>query len=161
MSKLILGDLECDCPETWGIQGMITCTIPSTDRSVRPNIIITKEILNEEVDLNTYFNKIKDAVKSRGIQSFKVLNEAQILIGGMPGMQMVCEWDLAAMKQMLPPEEAQALQNVKTGQKVRQIQVTLLRGKTAINITASFPGDQFEIYSRPFQKFLQGIRFTQ
>jgi len=160
MGKLILNDLEVELPSNWQDQGMITITMPSTDKNVRPNIILTKERLNETVDLATYFAKIKEAVQSRGIQSFKILDEKQINLGGVAAMQMVCQWDLAAMKQMLPAEEAQALQNVKPGQKVQQIQITLLRDNVAINITASFPGDQFEIYARPFQKFVQGIRFS-
>ena len=160
MAKLVLSDLEVELPANWQDQGMITLTIPSTDKNVRPNVILTKERLNQPVDLQTYFSKIKEAVKARGIQSFKIIDEKQISVGGVPAMQMICQWDLAAMKQMLGPEEAQALQNVKPGQKVQQIQITLLRDSVAVNITASFPGEQFEIYSRPFQKFIQGMRFV-
>ena len=160
MAKLVLSDLEVELPTNWQDQGMITLTIPSTDKNVRPNVILTKERLNQPVDLQTYFSKIKEAVKARGIQSFKIIDEKQISVGGVPAMQMICQWDLAAMKQMLGPEEAQALQNVKPGQKVQQIQITLLRDSVAVNITASFPGEQFEIYSRPFQKFIQGMRFV-
>ncbi len=159
MAKLVLGDMEVELPTNWQDQGMITLTIPSTDKNVRPNVILTKERLTQPVDLATYFNKIKEAVKARGIQSFKVVDEKQISVGGVPAMQMICQWDLAAMKQMLGPEEAQALQNVKPGQKVQQIQITLLRDSVAVNITASFPGEQFEIYSRPFQKFIQAMKF--
>ena len=158
MGKVVLNDLEFDVPANWQDQGMVTLTIPSTDKNVRPNIIITKERLAQPVDLATYFGKIKEAVKARGIQSFKIIDEKQISVGGMPAMQMVCQWDLAAMKQMLG-EETPALKAVKAGQKVQQIQITILRDSTAINLTASFPGDQFEIYARPFQKFVQAMRF--
>ncbi len=159
MGKLILNDLEVELPNNWQDQGMITLTIPSTDKNVRPNVILTKERLTQSVDLPTYFNKIKEAVKARGIQSFKIMDERQITVGGLPAMQMVCQWDLAAMKQMLGNETA-ALQNVKAGQKVQQIQITILKDMVAINLTASFPGEQFEIYARPFQKFVQTMKFV-
>ncbi len=159
MGRLTLNDLDVEIPANWQDQGMITLTIPSTDKNVRPNIILTKERLNQPVDLKTYFEKIKEAVKARGIQSFKIVDEKQISIGGTPAMQMVCQWDLASMKQMLG-EETPALKNIKAGQKVQQIQITLIRDTVAINITASFPGEQFEIYARPFQKFIQTMKFA-
>ncbi len=159
MAKITLSDLEVELPANWQDQGMITITIPSTDKNVRPNIILTKEILNQEVDLATYFEKIKEAIKEKGVQGFKIVDERKITISGTPAMQMVCQWDLAAMRNLLGPDTA-ALKTIKPGQKVQQIQVTLLRGATAINLTASFPGEQFDLYARPFQKFVQAIKFN-
>ncbi|MCC6272818.1 MAG: DcrB-related protein [Deltaproteobacteria bacterium] len=157
MGKVVLNDLEFDVPSNWQDQGMVTLTIPSTDKNVRPNIIITKERLAQPTDLATYFGKIKEAVKARGIQTFQILDEREISIAGVPAMQMVCAWDLAAMKQMLGPN-AEVLKNIKPGQKVQQIQVSFLKGDVAVNLTASFPAEQFEIYTRPFQKFLATIK---
>ena len=157
MGKVVLNDLEFDVPSNWQDQGMVTLTIPSTDKNVRPNIIITKERLAQPVDLQTYFAKIKEAVKARGIQTFQILDEREISIAGLPAMQMVCAWDLAAMKQMLGPN-AEVLKNIKPGQKVQQIQVSFIKGDVAVNLTASFPAEQFEIYTRPFQKFLATIK---
>jgi Domain of unknown function (DUF1795). len=157
MGKVVLNDLEFDVPSNWQDQGMVTLTIPSTDKNVRPNIIITKERLAQAIDLPTYFAKIKEAVKARGIQTFKILDERQLNISGIPAMQMVCSWDLEAMKQMLGPN-AEALKNIQPGQKVQQIQVSFIKDQVAVNLTASFPADQFEIYSRPFQKFLSTIK---
>lgn len=157
MGKVVLNDLEFDVPSNWQDQGMVTLTIPSTDKNVRPNIIITKERLAQPTDLPTYFGKIKEAVKARGIQTFQILDEREISIAGVPAMQMVCAWDLAAMKQMLGPN-AEVLKNIKPGQKVQQIQVSFLKGDVAVNLTASFPAEQFEIYTRPFQKFLSTIK---
>jgi hypothetical protein len=137
----------------------VTLTIPSTDKNVRPNIIITKERLTQAVDLPTYFAKIKEAVKARGITTFQILDERQINVGGVPAMQMVCSWDLEAMKQMLGAN-ADALKNIKPGQKVQQIQVSLIKNDVAVNLTASFPAEQFEIYSRPFQKFISTIKYS-
>jgi len=136
---------------------MVTLTIPSTDKNVRPNIIITKERLAQPVDLKTYFAKIKEAVQARGIQTFQILDERQIQVGGLPAMQMVCSWDLEAMKQMLG-DNPEALKNIQPGQKVQQIQVSFIKEDVAVNLTASFPAEQFEIYSRPFQKFLATIK---
>ena len=157
MSKVVLSDLEFEVPNNWQDQGMVTLTIPSTDKNVRPNIIITKERLAQEVDLQTYFSKIKEAVKARGIQTFQILDEREISISGIPAMQMVCSWDLEAMKQMLG-DNPEALKNIQPGQKVQQIQVSFIKGDMAVNLTASFPADQFELYSRPFQKFLATIK---
>jgi len=157
MGKVVLNDLEFDVPSNWQDQGMVTLTIPSTDKNVRPNIIITKERLAAPTDLATYFGKIKEAVKARGIQTFQILDEREVQIGGVPAMQMVCAWDLAAMKQMLGPN-AEVLKNIKPGQKVQQIQVSFIKGEVAVNLTASFPAEQFEIYTRPFQKFLSTIK---
>ncbi len=157
MGTVVLGDLSFEVPGSWQDQGMITLTIPSTDKNVRPNIIITKEILPQPVDLPTYFAKIKEAVKARGIQTFQILDERQITVGGVPAMQMVCSWDLEAMKQMLG-DNPDALKNIKPGQKVQQIQVSFIKETVAVNLTASFPADQFEIYARPFQKFISTIK---
>jgi len=159
MAKVVLSDLEFEIPASWQDQGMVTLTIPSTDKNVRPNIIITKERLAQPVDLATYFAKIKEAVKARGISTFQVLDERQISVGGVPAMQMVCSWDLEAMKQMLGTN-AEALKNIKPGQKVQQIQVSLIKNDVAVNLTASFPAEQFEIYSRPFQKFISTIKYS-
>jgi len=159
MAKVVLSDLEFEIPASWQDQGMVTLTIPSTDKNVRPNIIITKERLAQPVDLATYFAKIKEAVKARGISTFQVLDERQISVGGVPAMQMVCSWDLEAMKQMLG-SNAEALKNIKPGQKVQQIQVSLIKNDVAVNLTASFPAEQFEIYSRPFQKFISTIKYS-
>lgn len=157
MSKIVLSDLEFDVPPNWQDQGMVTLTIPSTDKNVRPNIIITKERLAQTIDLPTYFAKIKEAVKARGIQTFQILDEREIKVGGIPAMQMVCSWDLEAMKQMLG-DNPEALKNIQPGQKVQQIQVSFIKEDVAVNLTASFPADQFEIYSRPFQKFISTIK---
>lgn len=157
MSKVVLTDLEFEVPPNWQDQGMVTLTIPSTDKNVRPNIIITKERLAQPVDLQSYFAKIKEAVQARGIQTFQILDEREIKVGGLPAMQMVCSWDLEAMKQMLG-DNPDALKNIQPGQKVQQIQVSFIKGDVAVNLTASFPAEQFEIYSRPFQKFLATIK---
>jgi hypothetical protein len=159
MGKVVLNDLEFDVPANWQDQGMVTLTIPSTDKNVRPNIIITKERLAQPVDLATYFAKIKEAVKARGIQTFQILDERKLSVGGVPAMQMVCAWDLEAMKQMLGPN-AEALKNIQPGQKVQQIQVSFIKDQVAVNLTASFPADQFDLYARPFQKFLTTIKVT-
>ncbi|HCU26123.1 MAG TPA: hypothetical protein DF383_13995, partial [Deltaproteobacteria bacterium] len=90
-------------------------------------------------------------------QTFQILDEREINIAGVPAMQMVCSWDLAAMKQMLG-SNAEVLKNIKPGQKVQQIQVSFIKGDVAVNLTASFPAEQFEIYTRPFQKFLATIK---
>lgn len=157
MSKMELNGVEFEFPDNWGDQGMVTLTIPNPDEGVRPNIIVTKEKLNENVDIETYFKKIKEAVQARGINTFEILDERPVLISGVSGMQMVCRWDLAAMKQIMGPNN-DALKNIKAGQKVQQVQVSLIKNQIAINITASFPADQFEIYGRPFQQFLKSLR---
>ena len=51
MGKIVMNNFEVDLPSNWKDQGMITLTMPSTDKKVRPNIIITKERLNQPVEL--------------------------------------------------------------------------------------------------------------
>lgn len=156
--KVVLDDIEVPLPANWQDQGMVTLTLPSTDKNVRPNVILTKERLTKPIDLQTYFAKIKEAVQARGITSFKVLQEKQITIAGVPAMQLVCQWDLSAMKKMMGPN-APKLDHIKEGQMVQQVQVSLIKGDVAVNMTASFPADQFQLYSRPFAQFLQGFKF--
>jgi len=160
MGKVALNGIEVDVPDSWKDQGMITFTIPSADKAVKPNIILTKENLPQPIDLQTYCAKIKEAVARRGIKDFKISDEREMVVGGLKAMQMICTWDVSAMRQMLGPDSQQALQNLKEGQVVKQVQVTMLKGTTAINITASFPLAQFEIYYRPFQTFLKSFRAT-
>lgn len=159
MGKLVLGEMELEVPANWKDQGMVTLTLPSTDKKVRPNIIVTKERLAAPVDLGTYFEKIKQSVQARGIRSFEILEETEMNVGGVPAMQMVCQWDLSSMKTM-KGQNPQALDHIKEGQMVQQIQVSLIRGDEAINFTASFPAEQFQLYTRPFEKFVAGLKFV-
>lgn len=159
MAKIAMSDFEVELPANWSDQGMVTVTLPSTDKNVRPNIIITKERLNEATDLKTYFEKIKKSVKERGIESFKILEEKDLTLSKVPAKQMVCTWDLSAMKKMMGPG-GNNLDHIKQGQMVQQIQVSCLKGDVAINLTASFPAEQFQIYSRPFQKFVEAFKFV-
>jgi hypothetical protein len=158
MGKLVLNDMEMEVPANWKDQGMVTLTLPSTDKAVRPNIIVTKETLNQKVDLLTYFDKIKESVMNRGIKSFELVEEFEFEVGGVTAMQMVCRWDLSAMKEMAPP--GQNFDHINEGQMVQQVQVSLIHEDTAVNFTASFPADQYEIYSRPFDKFIQSLKFN-
>ena len=157
MSKLVLCDMEMDVPANWRDQGMVTLTLPSTDKNIRPNIIVTKERLPQPVDLATYFAKIKQSIMSRNIKSFEIVDEREIQVGGVPAMQMVCRWDLSAMKDM---NKNQNMEHIKEGQMVQQIQLSLIKGDTAVNFTASFPAEQYSIYERPFSKFVGGLKFV-
>lgn len=159
MPKILLNNLEAEIPSSWQDQGMLTFTIPSPDKNVKPNIILTKETLPQPLELKTYFQKIKESIVKRGIRDFKISDEREILIAGCRAMQMVCTWDVSAMKQMLaagggPPPD------IKPGQMVKQVQVTILKGQMAINLTGSFPAEQFEIYYRPFQNFLKTLKIA-
>lgn len=157
MAKLVLCDMEMDVPDNWKDQGMVTLTLPSTDKKVRPNIIVTKERLTQPIDLMTYFEKIKQSVQARGIKSFEIIDELELDVGGVPAMQMICRWDLSAMKSMAGP--GQNMDHIKEGQMVQQIQVSLIKDDEAINFTASFPAEQFQLYQRPFDKFVMGLVF--
>jgi hypothetical protein len=48
--------------------------------------------------------------------------------------------------------------NIKPGQMVRQVQVTLVKDTLAINMTASFPDEKFADYYKPFQQFLKTLK---
>ncbi|MBF0104688.1 MAG: DcrB-related protein [Deltaproteobacteria bacterium] len=157
MPNLVLGDLSLEVPANWKDQGMVTLTLPSTDKKVRPNIIVTKERLSQPVDLVTYFDKIKQSVQARGIKSFEIVDEFDLDIGGIPAMEMVCKWDLSAMKEM---SGGQNLDHIKEGQMVQQIQVSLIKDDYAVNFTASFPAEQFSLYERPFEKFITSLKFA-
>lgn len=140
---------------------MLTFTIPSADKNVKPNIILTKETLPQPTPLKEYFERIKQSILKRGIKDFKITDEREIIVAGAQGMQMVCMWDVSAMKQMLAAQQApgQALPEIKPGQVVKQVQVTILKDLTAVNLTGSFPADQFDLYYRPFQNFLKTLKF--
>ncbi len=157
MSKLVFCDMELEVPANWRDQGMVTLTLPSTDKNIRPNIIVTKERLPQQVDLATYFAKIKQSIMSRNIKSFEIVDERDLQVGGVPAKQMVCRWDLSAMKDM---NKNQNMDHIKEGQMVQQIQLSLIKGDTAINFTASFPAEQYSIYERPFSKFVGGLKFV-
>ena len=156
MGQLLLGDINLDLPGNWGVQGMVTLTLPSTDKKVRPNIIVTVERVAPNTDLPTYYDKIKQSIVSRGIKSFEVVDEFEFDLSGVAAMQLVCRWDLSAMKSMAKP--GQNLDHIEDGQMVQQIQVTLLHGEKAVNFTASFPEEQFDLYARPFEKFINSLK---
>lgn len=137
---------------------MLTFTLPSADKNIKPNVIVTKERLAQPIGLKEYFQKIKDAVAKRGIRDFKVEDERAIEINNVPAMMMVCKWDVSAMKQMLGTQQGQQLDNIKPGQMVKQVQVSMIHDGMALNMTASFPADQFDIYFRPFKQFLETIQ---
>ncbi len=158
MPKITLCDLELDVPNNWKDQGMVTLTLPSTDKNVRPNIIVTKERLSQPVDLATYFERVKQSVVARNIRSFEVVDEFEFEVDGIPAMQLVCRWDLSAMKELAGP--GQNMDHIKEGQMVQQVQVSLIKDDCAVNFTASFPADQYSIYQRPFDKFVASLKFS-
>ena len=161
MGKMSFNDLEFETPANWQDQGMLTFTLPSADKNVKPNIILTKERLPQPVPLKDYFERIKQSIMSRGIRDIKITDEREIIVSGVKGMQMVCAWDVSAMKQMLAAQQpGQPLPDIKPGQMVQQVQVTLIKDTTALNLTGSFPADQFDLYFRPFQNFLKTIKFA-
>ncbi|MDO8461660.1 MAG: DcrB-related protein [Deltaproteobacteria bacterium] len=162
MPKIDLAGLEVTLPENWQIQGMVTLTLPSPDPKVKPNIILTREKLPQPMTLDVYFQKIKEAISRRGIKDFKVLQENRMTVGGVPAIQMICVWDVGAMKAMMGPSSGPPPPKNQPPQLVKQIQVTLLReDMTAVNLTASFPSDQFDLYNRPFQTFLKTLKFQE
>lgn len=160
MGSYQLNNLNFEIPSNWQDQGMLTFTLPSADANVKPNVILTKERLAQPMELKDYFARIKDAVAKRGIKDFKVEDERQIEVNNVPAMLMVCTWDVSAMKQMLGQGSQEQLENIKPGQMVKQVQVSMLKDDLAVNMTASFPAEQFDLYFRPFQQFLGSIKFA-
>ncbi len=161
MSRVELAELTADLPDDWNVQGMLTLTLPSDDPNVKPNVILTKEYLPGEVDLTTYFGRIRESILKRGIKDLKISDEKDIAISGVRGKMMVCSWDVSAMAEMLKQQQPdRPAPNIKEGQLVKQIQVTLLKGKLAINMTASFPDEKFNEYYKPFQQFLKNLRIS-
>jgi hypothetical protein len=159
MPRIELAELAAEIPENWNVQGMLTLTLPSSDPNVKPNVILTKEYLPKEVDLVSYFTKIKDSIMKRGIKDLKISDEKDIAISGIRGKMMVCSWDVSAMAEMMKQQQPdKPAPEIKPGQMVKQIQVTLLKDKLAINMTASFPDDKFQDYYKPFQQFLKDLK---
>lgn len=157
MSKINLVGLEAEVPENWNVQGMLTLTLPSPDKNVRPNVIVTKEFLPKPVELNEYFGRIKESILKRGIKDLKISDERELVISGVKGKMMICSWDVAAMAAMFGKDKDK-LKNIPPGQVVKQIQITLLKNQLAVNMTASFPSEKFDVYYRPFQQFLKSLR---
>ncbi len=160
MSNYSLNNLSFEIPNNWQDQGMLTFTLPSPDKNVKPNVILTKERLMQEISLKDYFERIKQAVAKRGIKDFKVEDERQIEVNGVQAMLMVCSWDVSSMKQMLGDGQKEQLDNLKPGQIVKQVQVSMIHDGTAVNMTASFPAEQFDLYFRPFKQFMGTISFS-
>lgn len=161
MPNLDLAGLTAEIPENWNCQGMLTLTLPSPDKNVKPNVILTKEFLPREIGLPEYFNRIKESIQKRGIKDLKISDEREIVVSGVRGKLMICQWDVSAMAAMLQKENPQQqAPTIKSGQMVKQIQVTLLKALLAINMTASFPAEQFDIYYRPFQLFLKSLKIA-
>ena len=158
MPHIELAELSVETPEDWTVQGMLTLTLPSPDPNVKPNVILTKEYLPSEVDLNMYFGRIRDSILQRGIKDLKVSDERDIAISGVRGKMMVCSWAMAEMLKQQQPDRPPP--NVQKGQMVKQVQVTLLKGTLAINMTASFPEDRFNDYYKPFQLFLKNLKIA-
>ncbi len=159
MPQIQIGDLSAQTPEDWNVQGMLTLTLPSSDPNVKPNVILTKEYLPQEIDLTSYFGRIKDSIQKRGIKDLKISDEKDIAISGVRGKMMVCSWDVSAMAEMMKQQQPdKPAPNVQPGQIVKQVQVTLLKEKLAINMTASFPDDKFNDYYKPFQLFLKSLK---
>lgn len=156
--KIDLAGLNAELPADWNCQGMLTLTLPSADKRVKPNVILTKEFLPKPMELADYFAKIKESILKRGIQDLKISNEKDIVVSGVRGKMFVCQWDVSQMAKMMGQKQGQPPPNIPEGQMVKQVQVTLLKDNLAINMTASFPADQFETYYKPFQEFLKSMR---
>lgn len=161
MPRLELAEMSAELPENWNVQGMLTLTLPSPDKNVKPNVIVTKEYLPEEAELGEYFDKIKESIQNRGIKDLKISDEKDVVISGVRGKMMVCSWDVSSMAELMKRENPdQPAPDIKPGQIVKQVQVTLLKGTLAINMTASFPDEQFSVYYRPFSEFLKGLKIA-
>jgi hypothetical protein len=161
MPRIELAEMAAEIPENWNVQGMLTLTLPSPDPNVKPNVIITKEYLPKEVDLASYFGRIKESIQKRGIKDLKISEEKDIAISGVRGKMMVCSWDVSAMAEMIKQRQPdKPAPEIQPGQIVKQIQLTLLKEKLAINMTASFPADKFQDYYKPFQQFLKSLKIT-
>lgn len=160
MSIIELSGLKAELPNDWSCQGMLTLTLPSPDKKIKPNVILTKEFLPKPVELSEYFGKIKESILKRGIQDLKISNEKDIVVSGVRGKMFVCQWDVAQMAKMMNQKQGEAPPQIQPGQIVKQVQVTLLKDNLAINMTASFPADQFETYYKPFQEFLKSVKIT-
>ena len=160
MPNINITNLEAEIPENWQVQGMLTLTLPSPDKTVRPNVILTKEFLSRPVELAEYFGRIKESIQKRGIKDLKISEEKDLVVSGVRGKIMICSWDVSAMAQMIGKDKVDKMPNIKPGQIVKQIQVTLLKDLMAINMTASFPADKFEIYFKPFQQFLKTLKIS-
>ena len=158
MQTIDLAGLTAEIPDDWSCQGMLTLTLPSPDKKVKPNVILTKEFLPKPALLPDYFAKIKESIQKRGIKDLKISNEKDLVVSGVRGKMMVCQWDVAQMAQMMGSQKGQDVAHIKEGQFVKQVQVTLLKGQMAINMTASFPADQFESFYKPFQEFLKSMK---
>lgn len=97
----------------------------------------------------------------RGIQDLKISNEKDLVISGVRGKMMVCQWDVSQMAEMMSKQKGGTPPtNIQPGQIVKQVQVTLLKDRLAINMTASFPAAQFNDYYKPFQDFLKSLKIT-
>lgn len=161
MPNIQIGGLTADIPDEWQVQGMLTITLPSQDPNVKPNVILTKEYLPKDVDLPTYFGRIKESIQKRGIKDLKISDEKDIAISGVRGKIMLCSWDVSAMAEMMKQRQPnKPTPPIKPGQIVKQVQVTLLKEKLAINMTASFPAEQFDEYYKPFQQFLKTLKIA-
>lgn len=159
MSNIELGELHAAIPDDWNVQGMLTITLPSPDKNVKPNVILTKEYLPTNVDLDDYFGKIKESIMKRGIKDLKISDERDVAISGVRGKMMICSWDVSAMADLIKQQQPDRPQpSIKPGQIVKQVQVTLLKETLAINMTASFPNEQFTEYYKPFQQFLKSLK---
>ena len=161
MPNIDLAGLFAQIPDEWQVQGMLTITLPSPDPNVKPNIILTKEYLPKEIDLAQYFGRIKESIEKRGIKDLKISDEKDIAISGVRGKIMLCSWDVSAMAEMMKQRQPdKPAPQIKPGQIVKQVQVTLLKETLAINMTASFPADHFDEYYKPFQQFLKSLKIS-
>jgi hypothetical protein len=161
MSQIQLAEISANLPADWNVQGMLTLTLPSVDPNVKPNVIVTKEYLPGDIDLPTYFSRIRDSILKRGIKDLKISDERDIAISGVRGKMMVCSWDVSAMAELLKQQQPdRPAPKIQPGQIVKQIQVTLLKERLAINMTASFPDEKFQDYYKPFQEFLKSLKIA-
>lgn len=161
MKTLDLLGVAAHIPDEWQSQGMVTLTLPTEDKNVRPNIILTKEFLPRPVELADYFARIRESIEKRGIKDLKVSEEKDLAISGVRGKMMLCSWDVSAMAEALASRGGEGQPNVpaiKPGQRVKQIQVTFLKELMAVNITASFPEEHFETYYKAFQEFIKSLK---
>ncbi len=161
MPTIGLAELTAEIPADWNVQGMLTLTLPSPDKNVKPNVILTKEYLPKEVELNDYFERIKESIQRRGIKDLQISDEKDVAISGVRGKMMVCSWDVSAMAEAMKQQNPnRPSPPVKVGQRVKQVQVTLLKEQLAINMTASFPEHEFPTYYKPFQQFLKSLKIS-
>jgi hypothetical protein len=130
-----------DVPDDWSDRSIISFVATVAPTEFAPNVVITKEEVDEEASVEDYANR-QFAVTQAEVSGLTVVDQQNITIEGNPAVQII--------------------QKISAhGLNLQQLQTFVLAGGEIIIVTCTATAASFHQHSARFQKVVQSLRLNK